>query len=102
MQDKANGSRQRAPDDRLRVPIWDAIEDRWWARRKCAFARPTIVALSENQTKETTSSPQNGCRTNSTTRSGPTPRPDYWRWAPGVRAEPGGRGRAGLAGGWRA
>jgi hypothetical protein len=37
---KANGSRERAPDDKLRVPTnipkWE-----WWARRKRAFANPT-------------------------------------------------------------
>jgi hypothetical protein len=37
----ANGSRECAPDDRLRVPtnqVDIAIVKRWWARRKSAFA----------------------------------------------------------------
>jgi len=43
---KANGSRECAPDDRLRVPtIQNAAADRWWARRKRAFAHPTNPAL---------------------------------------------------------
>src|SRR6266436_9923665 len=38
---KANGSRECAPDDRLRVPTnqFKRTMDRW-ARRKCAFAHP--------------------------------------------------------------
>ena len=35
---KANGSRECAPDDKLRVPT---TAPQWWARRKGAFARPT-------------------------------------------------------------
>jgi len=48
---KANGSRERAPDDRLRVPtIPQAAVDRWWAQRKCAFAHPTIQPRGETPT----------------------------------------------------
>src|SRR5229473_7660077 len=39
--DKANGSRERAPDDKLRVPT---LTLQWWARRKRAFAHPAISA----------------------------------------------------------
>jgi len=41
---KANGSREWAPDDKLRVPanqVYIVVEERWWARRKSAFAHPT-------------------------------------------------------------
>ena len=41
---KANGSRERAPDDRLRVRAIQRDEVRfkkWWARRQSAFAHPT-------------------------------------------------------------
>jgi len=34
---KANGSRECAPDDRLRVPTSIPMQ-KWWARRKRAFA----------------------------------------------------------------
>ncbi len=41
---KANGSRECAPDDRLRVlTIPVATADRWWARRNRAFAHPRSV-----------------------------------------------------------
>jgi hypothetical protein len=46
---KANGSRECAPDDRLRVPtIQDEAVDRWWARRKRAFAHPTTQGRDDN------------------------------------------------------
>jgi hypothetical protein len=39
---KANGSRECAPDDRLRVPtIFNHRVDGWWARREGAFAHTT-------------------------------------------------------------
>jgi len=44
---KATGSREGAPDDRLRVPTdqddaldWMTFVEKWWARRKRAFAHP--------------------------------------------------------------
>ena len=41
---KANGSRECAPDDRLRVPtVRISVADRWWARRCRAFAHPTAL-----------------------------------------------------------
>jgi hypothetical protein len=38
---KANGSRECAPDDKLRVPTKRRVTHQWWARRKSAFAHPT-------------------------------------------------------------
>ena len=38
---KATGSRERAPDDRLRASTIRAPQAKWWARRKSAFAHPT-------------------------------------------------------------
>jgi hypothetical protein len=35
-----NSSRERAPDDKLRVPTI-VVRQKWWARRKRAFASPT-------------------------------------------------------------
>jgi hypothetical protein len=44
---KATGSRERAPDDRLRVPIIHEISrERWWAQRMRAFAHSTDLPLA--------------------------------------------------------
>ena len=55
---KANGSRERAPDDKLRVPTisMNAV-DRWWAQRKRAFAHPTNShgPLNSNRSRSTVS-----------------------------------------------
>jgi hypothetical protein len=37
---KATGSRERAPDDRLRASTIRAPQAKWWARRKSPFANP--------------------------------------------------------------
>ena len=47
---KATGSRERAPDDRLRVPtIQTNNSDGWWARRKRAFSHPTAPSKPPRQ-----------------------------------------------------
>ena len=47
---KATGSRERAPDDRLRVPsIGSAAGDSWRARRKSAFAHLTNLHIPPHE-----------------------------------------------------
>jgi hypothetical protein len=47
---KATGSRECAPDDRLRVPtIGSAASDSWWARRKSAFAHPANLRIPPHE-----------------------------------------------------